>query len=135
MLNISNDLSSFNFQWSDTVKVSPLGGTVRLGNRIYGTFANIKGLFCMDWETGKILSINKEVSSANLLVADGMIYGYEDRNGRVFLIKPNGVNTDMVSSFRIKTGSGAHLAHLSIANGTLFIRHGKYLMAYDVKHQ
>lgn len=135
MLNVNDDLSSFNFHWSDTVEVSPMGGTVRLGNRIYGTFANTKGLFCMDWETGKVLSVNKEVSSSNLIVADGMIYGYEDRSGRVFLIKPNDDNTNMVSSFRIKTGKGPHLAHMSLANGTLFIRHGKCLMAYDVKQK
>jgi len=133
MLTISNNLNGFSFLWSDTLKVYPMGGTVRLGNRIYSTSGVGKGLYCVDWETGKTLSINKEISAADLIVADGMIYGYEDRSGRVFLIKPNGDYTDLVSSFRVKTGRGPHIAHPSIADGTLFIRHGKYLMAYDVK--
>ena len=133
MLTIGDDLNSFHFKWSDTLAVSPMGGTVKLGNQIYGTYSNSKGLFCMDGETGNIVSENKEFTSANLLVADGMIYGYEDRTGRVFLMKPNGKNIDLVGSFKVKEGNGPHLAHMSIANGTLFIRHGKCLMAYDVK--
>lgn len=132
-LTISEDLSNFNFQWTDSVKVDPMCGQVRLGNRIYGILGNTNGLFCMDWETGKILSINKGISQANLIVADGMIFGYESQNGRVFIVKPNGDNTELISSFKVKSGEGPHLAHMSIANGMLFIRHGKYLMAYDVK--
>jgi outer membrane protein assembly factor BamB len=133
MLSLNDDMNNITVLWSDTAKSNFMGGPVRLGDRIYCTMGQGKGLFCIDWKTGKILSVNKEINGANLLVADGMIYGYEERSGRVFLIKPNGDNTDLVSSFKIKTGKGPNLAHLSIADGTLFIRHGKYLMAYDVK--
>jgi outer membrane protein assembly factor BamB len=135
LLNIGDDLNSFTFQWYDTVKVSSMAGTVRIGNHIYGSFLNKKGLFCLDLETGKIVSINKEISYAIPIVADGMLYAYEAQSCRVCLIKPNGDNTDLISSFKTKSGKGPNIAHLSMAEGTLFVRHGKSLMAYDVKQQ
>jgi outer membrane protein assembly factor BamB len=131
MVSISNDQNKCIFKWNDTMKVNSLGGGVRIGNRIYGALGKSKGLFCLDWETGKTLSVNKDVSYAHFIVADSMIYGYEG-NGRIVLVKPKGDNTELVSSFKIKQGKGQHLAHMSIGNGLLFIRHGKYLMAYDV---
>jgi len=135
MLKISDDLSNLNFQWSDTIKTGNFGGTVRLGNRIYGVYdKGITGIFCLDWKSGKTLSFNKLIGPANLLAADGMIYSYEDRNGHVSLLKPTDNSIDMVSSFKVKLGKGPNIAHMVIADGILYIRHGKYLMAYDIKH-
>jgi len=128
----NQDLNNFKFQFNDSIRVNCLGGAVILGNRIYGALGKRKSIFCMDSETGKVLSVNKEVGFANLIVADGMIYGY-DGTGEVFLLKPNENGTNLVSSFKIKLGKGNHLAHLSIGNGMLFVLHGKYLMVYDIK--
>jgi len=40
---------------------------------------------------------------------------------------------DLVSSFRIRLGSGPCWAHPVIHNGYLYIIHGKALMVYDIK--
>jgi outer membrane protein assembly factor BamB len=133
LLNISDDLSSFNFKWCDSLKVKILGGAVRIGNRIFGTFENGTGIFCVDWETGKLITKNNAIKGANLLAADGMIYSYEERGGRVSLLKPGDTNIEIAGSFQVKLGSQAHLAHMSIANSILFVRHGEVLMAYDIK--
>lgn len=133
MFSMNDDMNSADILWRDTLKISNLAGAVHLGNKLYGTSDQGKGLFCMDWETGKILSTNKDIKSANLLVADGMIYSYEDRSGKISLLKPNENSIELVSSFKVKTGKGPNLAHMSIANGMLFVRHGKHLMAYNVK--
>ena len=37
------------------------------------------------------------------------------------------------SSFDVTLGKDEHWAHPAISNGTLYIRHGDVLMAYDVK--
>ena len=41
----------------------------------------------------------------------------------------------LVSSFKVTSGTGPRDAHMAIANGLLFIRHGKVLMAYDLKQR
>lgn len=131
MLTVGQDMNSFSYQKNDTIRVNCLAGTVKLGNRIFGAFGKRKGIFCMDSETGKVIYTTNEVGLANLIAADGMIYGY-DGTGLVFLLKPNENSANVVGSFKVKLGKGNHIAHMSIANGLLFIRHGKYLMAYDV---
>ena len=88
---------------------------------------------CLDFKTGKVLSHYDKVSYCKLIVADNMIYCYEDQHGRVCLFKLEGNNLVMVSSFKITAGTGPRVAHMAIANGLLFIRHGKVLMAYDLK--
>ncbi len=135
MLNISDDLSSFNFKWCDSLKVKVMGGVVKLGTRIFGTFESRKGVFCVDWVSGKKQVFENEIRGANLLAADGMIYSYEDRNGRVNLLKPTDNNIDIAGTFQVTRGNGANLAHMSICNGILFIRHGKTLMAYDIRQK
>lgn len=134
MMSVSDDLTSYNYLWNDTLKSSYMGGVVKIGDKAFGTLDRPgKGIYCMDLKTGMVRALNKELNYACLLAADGMIYSYEDQNGRVCLIKPNENSIDIVSSFKVKQGKGPNLAHPVIANGLLFIRHGKYLMAYDVK--
>lgn len=132
MLNISDDLSSFNFIWCDSLKINLMGGAVKLGNRIFGTFNSRKGILCVDWETGKKQVFASEIRGANLLAADGMIYSYEG-NGVVSLLKPTDNSIEIAGFFKVNMGTGPNLAHLSTGNGILFIRHGKTLMAYDIK--
>jgi hypothetical protein len=47
----------------------------------------------------------------------------------------NGNNLELVSSFKISAGAGPHVAHMAISDGLLFIRHGKVLLAYDLKQR
>ena len=133
MLNISDDLSSFSFKWFDSLKIAKWGGAVKLGNLIYGTYEKGSGIFGLDWETGKQQVLKKGIGEANLLAADGMIYSYEDKSGIVSLLKPTDSNIEIVGSFKVKLGKGPNLAHMSIGNGILFIRHGEYLMAYNIR--
>jgi hypothetical protein len=93
---------------------------------------SIQSIASLDWETGKKQVFASEIRGANLLAADGMIYSYES-NGVVSLLKPMDNNIDIAGSFKVKLGTGPNLAHLSTGNGILFIRHGKTLMAYDIK--
>lgn len=134
MLNISDDLNCFNYKWCDSLKIKEFGGPVKLGNRIFGTYEMGAGIFCLDWETGKQLAFNKGIRGANLVAADGMIYSYEEKNGRVSLLKPTDNNIEVAGSFKVE-GKGPHLAHMSLGNGMLFVRHGEVLMAYNIKRQ
>lgn len=130
----NEDLNKRSVIWQDTVSANPLGGAVLLDNKIIVP-GNNRGLVCLDLNTGKLLSHYDRISYSTLMVADNMLYCYEDRTGKVYLFRMNGNNLELVSSFKITAGTGPRIAHMSIANGFLFIRHGKVLMAYDLKQQ
>jgi hypothetical protein len=51
----------------------------------------------------------------------------------VNLIKGIGTKLEVVSKFKITKGEKEHFAHPVIANGVLYVRHGKVLMAYGIK--
>lgn len=121
-------------KWQDTVGANVLGGAILLNNKIIVS-GNSRGLLCLDVNTGKILSHYDRISYCTMIVADNMIYSYEDRTGKVSLLRMNGNNFELVSSFKVTEGAGPRIAHMSLANGLLFIRHGKVLMAYDLKKQ
>ena len=133
MLHVDPDQGRVDTQWQDPLRICVFGGGVKVGDRIYATHENGSGMVCLDGESGQQLALNKKIKAASLVAADGLIYSYENRNGRVSLIKPAEGAIEVISSFRIRKGKGQHLAHMSIANGILFIRHGDTLMAYDIK--
>lgn len=133
MFNKNGD-NEFTLLWQDTVHSNYMGGSVLIGDKLFFLRNdNNRGLVCLDANTGKVLSINKEINSGSLLATNDMLYCYEERRGRVCLLKLNETGAELVSSFIIKQGTGPHLAHLSIANGYLFVRHNRVLMAYDIK--
>ncbi|MBN1479412.1 alcohol dehydrogenase, partial [candidate division KSB1 bacterium] len=68
-----------------------------------------------------------------IIAADGLLYIYVEKEGKVGLLQPNREKFELISSFDITLGEGEHWAHPSIANGRLYIRHGDVLMAYDIK--
>lgn len=121
-------------KWVDSVWSNFMGGAVSLGNKIVVPDCQ-KGILCLDEKDGKTISRCETTNSCNMIVADDMLYTYEDKTNKVCLLKLNGNNLELVSSFKIKLGNGPCLAHLSIANGLLFVRRGAVLMAYNIKKQ
>ena len=120
--------------WKDSVNANFMGGAVLFHDMIVLSGSE-KCIFCLDPSTGEVLSQHYKMNSCNLLVADNMLYSYEDKMGRVSLFKMNGNNLELVSSFKIELGKGPRLAHLAIAEGILYIRRGEVLMAYDIQQR
>ncbi|MCX6236207.1 MAG: PQQ-binding-like beta-propeller repeat protein [Bacteroidia bacterium] len=120
--------------WEDTVSANSIGGAVLFKDKIVVS-GNSKGLFCIDLKTGKALSQYEKINYCNLIVADNLLYCYEDKMGRVSLFKMNGNDLELVSSFKITLGTGPRVSHLAISDGILFVRRGKVLMAYNIKQQ
>ncbi len=138
MYRIKDDMSDCEALWEDTVSGNYMGGCVRSGDKLIisgnDRSGNSKGLISVDWKTGKVLGVNKEIKSSTMITMEDMLISYEETRGRVSLVKVNDNSLDLISSFRIKEGQGPHLAHLSIANGLLYVRHGDLLFVYDLKH-
>jgi outer membrane protein assembly factor BamB len=110
------------------------GGLILHRGRIYGaSHENHTGdWFCLDLRSGEVEARMKHAGRAGLTFADGLLYGYGHR-GRMMLVNPDPDNFRVISSFRITKGRGPHWAHPSISDGRLYLRHGRYMFAYDIR--
>jgi outer membrane protein assembly factor BamB len=109
-------------------------GVVLVDDHIYGSnwYNNKQGRWvCMAWDTGEIKYVADWDTKGSVVVADGMLYAYNER-GNVGLIKPDPDGFELISEFRITDGAGPHWAHPFIKDGKLLIRHGDVLMVYDI---
>jgi len=105
-------------------------GFVKLGDYLYGTDKGQK--FKTLNATNSALADSFRISKGAIIAADGMVYLYSD-NGEMNLMKPNGAKIDIVSKFKVVKGTQEHFAFPVIDKGVLYVRHGKALMAYDIK--
>ncbi len=107
------------------------GGIVAHDGKIYGAASN-GTWYALDAATGKIAASIRRLGKGSMVYADGRLYGYTE-GGEVVLVNPDPESFKVVSSFKITQGEGNHWSHPVIAGGTLYVRHGDVLMAYDVR--
>jgi outer membrane protein assembly factor BamB len=131
MLKLAADGKSVTEAWRDTQLDPKTGGVVVLNGRIYGTGDRNRKLFCLDWQTGKVLFSTREMAPANIIADDGLLYVYSE-SGKVSLVEPKTDSFNVISSFPVSLGSGTHWAHSVIMDKRLYIRHGKSIMVYDL---
>lgn len=132
-LALAADGTSVTAKWTDKTLDNSMQGVVLIDGHIYGTAGGRrgKGLICQELAGGKIAWTAPEVSSGAVVAADGMLYIYGS-DGTVRLVKPDAKAYTPVSQFKVMLGAGMHLAHPTIANGRLYIRHGDALAVYDI---
>jgi len=133
MLKLSADGSSVEKVWKNAALDTRLGGVVLLNGRVYGLGDKIKGLHCLDWNSGEEVAFDKLNGKPGVIIsAEGMLYTY-DESGEVALVEPTAAGFKKISSFKVPFGSAQHWAHPVIDNGRLYIRHGNSLMVYDIR--
>ncbi|MEX2370491.1 MAG: PQQ-binding-like beta-propeller repeat protein [Bacteroidales bacterium] len=130
-LNLSEDGSNIQLAWNNPFD-NRIGGAVFLNGYIYGSGDKERDWRCIDWETGKDMYTSSEVGKGVVIAADGKLFGYSER-GELALINATPEKFDLVSKTRVTHGSEQHWAHPVIHDGTLYLRHGKVLIAYKVK--
>lgn len=131
-LQLSPDGKSIKEVWRNIEVTNAQGGFIKLDNRLFTTTKK-KRLVSVDTNTGSVvdsLSANK----GSLIYADSKFYCYNE-TGDVKLIKFENNKFAEISKFRVDKGTKEHFSHPVIANGTMYIRHGKALMAYDIKEK
>jgi outer membrane protein assembly factor BamB len=131
MLKVSEDGSSVQEMWRNTNIDNRMGGFVLVNGKIYGSDDPGKAWYCLDWKTGTNMYSEKITGRGNIIYSDGMLYLYGD-NGEIVLAEPLPNSFKKVSSFPMPFGTDQHWAHLTIAHGKLFVRHGSSLMVYDI---
>ncbi len=132
MFKLSEDGKSIQQVWTQDTLDSQMGAAVLVAGYIYGSGHSSRGWHCLDWKTGKVQYTAREIGNKGAIIfSDGMMYCYSER-GDVALVKPNPRMFEVVSSFRIREGTGEHWAHPVIKDGRLYIRHGDALMVYEI---
>jgi outer membrane protein assembly factor BamB len=130
-LQLAPDGSSIKEVWRNADFDSYMGGIVKIGDYLYGDGTKKPGLKSVNALTG---AVGKElkISSGALIADDGMLYFYNYR-GEVMLINADPLTMDVISKFRITKGAKEHFAHPVIHDGKLYVRHGNFLMAFNIK--
>ena len=136
MLQLAPDGSSFQRLWTSPTLNTHHGHVVWIGDYLYGSnwHNNAQGNWlCLDANTSQVKYDVSWQTKGSIIYADGMLYCYEEKKGHLALVRAAPDAFDIVSSFQITAGAGEHWAHPAIANGTLYIRHGNALLAFDIK--
>jgi outer membrane protein assembly factor BamB len=129
-LELSNDGTRINDVWRNSEVKNVFGGFVKINNFLFST-DNSQKLKCLDVQTGLVID-SLRLNKGALIYADSMLYCYSD-NGNVNLIKLNGTKMEITGKFKCDKGNKEHFAHPVISNGVLYLRHGRALMAYNIK--
>ncbi len=132
-LQLSKDGRSVTEVWRNMRLDNIMGGNVKIGDYLIGTGHRKQYLFRLDVNSG-LIKDSIDFGRGSTIYADSMIYCYNE-NGVVGLIKNGNDSLEVISSFKIKSGTMEHFSHPVINNGVLYIRHGNSLMAYSIRKE
>lgn len=130
-LALSADGESIKEVWRNPDFDSYMGGTVKIGDNLYGGGTGNRDFKSINAETGEI-GKTLDIGSGAVIAADSMLYYYNFR-GEVMLITLDPLNMKVVDKFKITKGENEHFAHPVINNGKLYVRHGNVIQAYKIK--
>jgi len=129
-LELSTDGKSIKEVWHNSNVNNGMAGFVKMGDQLFASSSD-KSIKCLDTNTGNVTDSIKNLRGV-LISADNQLYCYED-NGNVNLIGLVNGKMKQVSKFKVEKGTKEHMAHPVISKGVLYIRHGKAMMAYQIK--
>jgi outer membrane protein assembly factor BamB len=132
-LNLSPDGTKITEVWRNKGFDSYMGGVIKSGNYLYCGAVARPQLVSINAITGMLVDSLK-VGTGALISADNMLY-YYNQKGDLMLLNYNQGNIEVVSSFRVKKGTLEHFSHPVIEDGVLYQRHGKVLIAYDIRNK
>lgn len=137
MLRLSADGTQIQRLWTDTVLDVHHGGVILHEGYLYGASwtSNSRGNWaCIRWTDGQAMyDARWDGNKGSIVYADKRLYCYNEKSGEVALVVPTPDEFRIVSSFKVTKGEGPFWAHPAIAHGRLYIRHGAYLMVYNIK--
>jgi outer membrane protein assembly factor BamB len=130
-LKLSDDGTEISEVWRNKACDNTMGGFVISGNYLYTSGYEKRNYYTLDVNTGQIVDSVK-FDRGVIISADNMYYLYNEK-GNMGLFRATGTKLEQVSAFKVTRGTKAHYAHPVINKGVLYIRHGKSLLAYDIK--
>lgn len=135
MLKVADDGKSVSKKWfSEHLNVNMMiGGEILLDNKIFGSNAKKKSIYCIDWNTGEpIDSLETNSFITTLIAADGLLYSYS-YGGDFKLLQYDETGFKTLGSFMVEGGiERQHCSHPVIKDGRLYVRHDNSLFVYDI---
>lgn len=132
-LKMADDGTAITQVWRNQKSDNTFGGFIKVNDYIYTSGYEKRVFYTVDANKGEITDSVKFDRGA-IVEADNLLYLYNER-GQMGLFKPNGPKLEQISAFKVTKGTKAHYAHPVICNGILYVRHGKSLLAYDIKNK
>lgn len=130
-LDLSADGSEITEVWRNKGFDSYMGGIVKIDNHIYGTGYGKRDMRSVNAGTGE-LTDSLKIGPGAVIAADDMLY-YYSLDGKLSLVHYEAGKMKLNSSFRVDKGTNEHFAHPVIHRGVLYQRHGRMMMAYNIK--
>jgi len=131
LLQLSDDAKRAEVIWRNEKFTNLMGGVIFKDGFIYGARYRKSEWYCLNWDTGEIQYIFKDLGGGVIVSADDRFYCYSDQ-GEIALVDANPEKFNVISSFNVPFGTDQHWAHPVIKDSRLYIRHGDALMVYDV---
>jgi len=116
--------------WRSTELDNHHGGYILHQGYIYGHHKDL--WTCLDLKTGAQKWRGRGVGKGSVCYADGMLYTFGEREGRVGLLEATPEAFTERGSFSV-AGKGQSWAHPVVTGGRLYLRYGDNLYAYNVK--
>ncbi|HCT30184.1 MAG TPA: hypothetical protein DIW31_05510 [Bacteroidales bacterium] len=132
-LKLAEDGSAITEVWRNKKCDNTFGAFIKVNDYIYTSGYEKRQYYAVNANTGEITDSVK-FDRGSIVLADNLLYLYNER-GQVGLFKPNGPKLEQISAFKLTQGTKAHYAHPVILNGIMYIRHGKSLLAFDIKNK
>jgi outer membrane protein assembly factor BamB len=134
-INVNGRSASVEEVWRSDEMDNHHGHVILLDGFLYGSscIRNRGKWICLDWNTGEMKYAVKGVGKTAHTYADGMLYTL-NKDRVVSLVKPTPTAPEIVSRFELPSqGEGPSWAHPVVCGRRLYLRHGEYLYAYDVR--
>jgi outer membrane protein assembly factor BamB len=129
-LAISSDGKNIKEVWTNKQIRNGFGGFVVVGNNLFTT-VQANWLKSVEINSG-IVEDSVKTIFGSVIFADQKFICY-GMNGEVSLINYAQNKFEVAGKFKIGKGTKEHFSHPVVANGVMYIRHGKALMAYKIK--
>ncbi|MBT3198689.1 MAG: PQQ-like beta-propeller repeat protein [Phycisphaerales bacterium] len=108
------------------------GSVVDVDGKIYGASRRtIAGWARVDFASGKIDYVKKDIPLGSLICAEGHLY-WLAQSGKMTLQKPADKGLQTVGSFDLAKGKKDAWAHPVILGGRMYLRYGENLYCYDI---
>jgi len=135
MIQLSDDGKQAEVVWRNKKLRNFMGGLIKRDTCIYASAYLRNSWQVLSWNTGEMLTQNKELGGGAIIYADGLFYCYSERDGEIALADASSGEFNFISRFKVPMGTKEHWAHPVISNGKLFVRHGDALMVYDIQQK
>lgn len=117
--------------WEDKSNSNHFQGFTLYKGRIYSSGGN--KLSCYDPKDGRqIYTVAGAKKTSFCITPVGMIT-YDELGGGVMLVDIQPDAYSVISSFKVTYGAGPHWSSPVVADGVLYIRHGKVMTAFKIK--